>query len=178
MRAFVRLMFGAMVGAFVVQAYAGLHFIPTGVSNRLTDYALAIALLPVAAATAFLLWAGLRWLALAAWPAAVRMEFSDRGIAIYLGPFGQCFLDAGRLVVRYPHEMDPEEGGEAFELFEDPQLQERTRVPHIEHPDYPGRVDLLMLRYGVLDEPALAQRLSPFIAAVRGGAGHIERDRS
>lgn len=178
MRAFVRLLFGMLLGSFLVQAYGGLRFTPTGASNRLTDYALAIAMLPFTAGTLALLWAGLRWLALAFWPMSVRMEFSGQGIAMYLGPFGRCFLDAGRLKVQYPHEMDSEETDEVFEAFEDPEIQERTRVPHLVHPDYPGRVDLLMLRYGVLDEPALAETLRPFVAAVRHNLAGVREENS
>ena len=55
----------------------------------------------------------------------------------------------------------------AHESFEDPELQERTRLPHIEHPDYPGRLDWLILRLAGGQEQVVVQRLSPFIKAVR-----------
>ena len=76
-------------------------------------------------------------------------------------------LDAQRLEIRYPHELDPEDSEQRFESYEDPDVQERTRLPRMTHPEYPGRVDWVIRRFVPLDEAVLAQRLRPFLEAAR-----------
>jgi len=163
----LRLFGGAVVGVFVVTSYRGLHFVPSGASNRITDYALAVALLPVAVGGLYLLLTGLRWLLLVLWPGNLEIVGSSREILFALGPFGRHRFDAPRLRIRYPYECDPDEGEYSVEAFEDPQLQERTRVPRIDHPDHPGRVDRLIERFAAPQRQALVDAMQPFIAALR-----------
>ncbi len=167
LRAFVRLMCGSLLGVAVINGISGLRFVPTGSSNRLTDYAIAIALIPFALGALYLAGAGLRWLLLCGWPSPERIDFSAEMIALSLGPFGKCELDVKQLSMQYPHEIDPEEADEPFECYEDPEVQEKTRLPNMIHPDYPGQVDRLIRRFVRLDEAEIAERLTPFVRAVR-----------
>ena len=59
-RAILRLLAGAMISVVLAHAYGGLHFRPTATSNRLTDYAIVLALVPAAALAILLLAAWLR----------------------------------------------------------------------------------------------------------------------
>ncbi len=178
LRSLPRLLAAGATAALVGSVWGRLRFTPTGASNRIVDYAWAIALLPVALVALWLAAAGLRWLLLAAWPGRVAFCGRMRELTLALGPFGHYRLDIARLSVRYAHELDPEEGGDPFETFEDPELQERTRLPHMEHPDYPGRLDWLILRLAGGQEQVVVQLLRPFIEAVRKAHSMGEAERS
>ena len=131
LRSLPRLLAAGAAAVLIGSIWGRLRFTPTGASNRIVDYAWAIALLPVGLVALWLAASGLRWLLLAGWPRPVAFLGRRRELTLDLGPFGHHRLDAARMSVRYAHELDPEEGGDPFETFEDPELQERTRLPHI-----------------------------------------------
>lgn len=176
MRAALRILAGTVVGVFVWQAAGGLRFTPTGATNRISDYAAALILLPFALTALYLLMVGLRWLLLALWPAAVRVECATGAIEFHLGPFGRSRFDAQRLSARYPYELDADDDEQQFEKFEDPEVQERDRLPVMTHPAYPGRLELLIRRFTTDDETALAEKMRPFLRFVRGSAVQGDTD--
>ncbi|MCP4250128.1 MAG: hypothetical protein GY778_24055 [bacterium] len=178
LRALPRLLAAGAAVVLIGSVRGRLRFTPTGASNRITDYAWALALLPVVLAVLWLAVAGLRWLLLAVWPRRVAFCGRRRDLTLDLGPFGHHRLDVARMSIQYPHELDPDDGGDPFETFEDPEVQERTRLPHMEHPDYPGRLDWLLLRLAGGEEQAVVRQLSPFVKAVREADSMGEANQS
>ncbi len=150
-------------------AAPAIRFTPSGASNRIEDYALLIALLPVAGLGLWLAWRGARWLALACWPGRVGVEADARELVLALGPFGFWRLDAVRLRAVYLFELDSDElASDQFEAHLPEDHQRRVMLPRLSHPDcpFPIRERLLALLAG--DEPELARQLAPFIRAWRG----------
>jgi hypothetical protein len=175
-RALVRLLGGVVPAVTVWSVLDRLHFVPSGVSNRVVDYALAIAMIPFAIGALYLFGSGLRWLLLVVWPGHVGMTGRHKELELRLGPFGRWVLDAARLSIRYPHELDEEDADDTFERLVEPALLQRTRLPRMEHPDYPGRVNWLIQRFGPRDEEALASMLLPFVQEARQERAGRESD--
>ncbi len=170
-RGCVELALGLALAMTVVYFVSDLRLVPSGVSNRIGDYAVLAAMVPVSVAALVLVCRGLKWAALCAWPTDVGFGFTRDKLIIRLGPFGSAQYPAGVVSVRYPFEMSADEAaGSSFEAFlpEDEQLA--TLVPLITPPDgAPVRLDLL--RYTGRSETELAGALAPLLNGWRQSRG-------
>ncbi|MCC7292704.1 MAG: hypothetical protein IT449_11655 [Phycisphaerales bacterium] len=172
-RAAMRFAFYALAagGCYLLLRLAApaIRFTPSGASNRIEDYALLAALLPVAGLGLWLAWRGTRWLALAGWPGRVGIEAGERELVLALGPFGSLRLDAARLRAVYLFELDEDDlESDQFEAHLPENHQRQTLLPRMTHPEcpFPLRERLLLLLGG--DEADLARQLAPVIHAWRG----------
>ena len=77
-----------ILGAAAVMIYGRLNFIPSGVSNRLVDYAVAIAVSPLLLCALWTALKCLRWLALSLWAGAIDIVAAPTTLTFRLGPFG------------------------------------------------------------------------------------------
>lgn len=163
-RAVVWLVPAAILGVGAISIYRGVHFVPSGISNRFVDYAIALIALPVPAGALWTAWNALRWLLLALWPARVGVFASDAELTMRLGPFGTAVFEVERLEVRYAYECSGEEDDEAgFEAFIPEDEQHATLLPRITHPKAKAALNRVILRFAQGDEAETARRLRPAI---------------
>lgn len=152
----------------------GLRFRPSGVSNRIGDYSLAIVMLPVALGGLVIAGMGLRWLAMAVWPGWLGIVADADGLSFHLGPMGSARYCAGELDVRYLFELLGEDGegdAELYEALTDPQEQMASMLPRIRCARSAKSLERRIVRFTRMGEQELAALLRPFIESVR-------RDRS
>lgn len=147
-----------------------LRFSPSGISNRIEDYALAFVMLVLAILAVWLACSAIRWLALGLWPGRIGFTFDDVGVALRLGPFGRRRLEAAGFDTRYLYEMDEAERGQSVEAFLPPPVQHRTLVPPLRHRDIPQPLRTLLLDMAAGEEEELAERLAPVICLWRSRA--------
>lgn len=163
----------ALLGGSTLLIYRSLHFTPTGVSNRITEYLVAIATLPVAVGSLICVFRGLQWLLLAVWPGRVGLIGEADALVLQLGPFGRRRYPAVELDIRYPYELDDdadEDGG--YEAYLPEEEQKAKLLPRIMHRRAPAPINETILRFlaGMQDEIVTALR--PAIERWRGdGAG-------
>ncbi len=167
LRALTRAVFWSVVscaaGLAVTMIFGRLQFHPTGISNRLVDYSIAVTLLPLAPLAIFSAIRALRWLALCVWPGALGVYASEEALILRLGSFGTRRYDAARLDVRYPFELSGDIDDGAFEAFLPQEEQLASLLPRITHPDARQPLNLVMLRYAGGSESELAHRLRPML---------------
>jgi len=161
-RAVIWLVPAAILCVSVVSLYRGLHFVPSGISNRSVDYAVALIGLPFCAIALWTAWNAVRWLLLAAWPARLGIFASERQLILRLGPFGTRVFDAGRLDIRYPYECAGDDDG-GFEAFLPEEQQQATLLPRIAHPDARAPLHRTILKFALGDEADVAVGLRPAI---------------
>lgn len=167
---------GAALLAIVWRAWPSLRFVPSGVSNRITDYALATMLLAVAATGAALLALGLKWLLFWLWPGSLAIVADERELCIPTGPLRRVRLDWARMSARYSFEMSPDEDEDAFyfDSMMDEDTEPAARLPLLQHPACRGPVNYHLVRFAKAEENVLVQRLRPFVERIRqdDDAGH------
>lgn len=142
-----------------------LRFTPTATSNRLTDYALAVAVgAPMLAGVALIL-AALRWLLLAVWPGRLVIEVDEKALKFRLGPFGHRDLDWSRMEASYSHERedDPDEEPDPELLALEPEDEMAAHLPRMRHPRVAGDVRWLILRFADADEAEFASVFYPYV---------------
>jgi len=152
-----------LLGAVSVMIYGSLNFVPSGVSNRVVDYAMGLAASPLPLAAAWSAWIALRWLALSVWGNPVEIVATSTTLTFCLGPFGKQTLNAADLEVRYPFELVDEEDEGGFESFlpEDEQLA--TLLPRIVAVGVKVPLQRTILQFAVGEEADIARTLRPAI---------------
>ena len=94
-----------------------LNFAPTGTSNRIVDYSIALALIPFAIVGIAMAIKATSSLALAFWPVRLGVFLTEHGVRMRLGPLGVKSFDAARINVRYPFELIDEDDNGGVEAF-------------------------------------------------------------
>lgn len=154
---------GTAVGLVPIGVLPRLQWTPTAVDNRLDEYALLAAMLPLAGVSAALLWRGARWLAAACWPGRLRIEAGPAALTLALGPFGTAAYDARRLCIRYPFERVDDPQGAGFEGFLPEDVQRVQFLPEITHPEAKGSLRLRILKFAAGTESDIACRLNAVV---------------
>lgn len=157
----------AILGAATVFVFGGLEFAPSGVSNRLVEYSLAVVALPLPVAGAYAAFLALRWFALGLWPRRLGIFAAPEHLQFRLGPFGTRTFDARRLTIRYPFELADDEDDAAFESFLPQETQVETLLPRITHPQSKRPLNQVILRFATGSEIDMARALRPAIEAWR-----------
>lgn len=152
-----------ILGAAVTIIYGRLDFIPSGVSNRLVDYAVALATSPLLLAALWTATKCVRWLALCLWGSAVEITAAPTTLTFRLGPFGKRTYIVADLDIRYPFELfdEADEGG--FESFLPEEQQRRTLLPRILHPNTGVPLQRTILQFAAGEEADIARTLRPAI---------------
>ena len=166
-RAALRAVIFLFPGFFVVWLFASLtsrlEFVPSGVSNRITEYALAFIYLTIALGGVALAWRGLYWLTVALWPRPVCVVADADAIRFELGPMGRQCYDLTRISAVYPFD-EPEEGDDGvYEALRDPEKYAAEHLPKMTHPDAVSHLDVMIRHLVTADEITLARRLKPII---------------
>lgn len=171
------------LGGVAAIVFGQLQFVPSGTSNRLVDYSVAILMIPfVLGAVAFAIRAvGLACMAI--WPGSVGVYAGREVLTIRLGPFGTRRYDVQRLEVRYPYELPVDDGDNQFEALLPKEQQWAELVPRMTHPDASEQIDRTIRRMAGMADKEIARVLRPamdfYRAAGRGGEGaHREADES
>ena len=165
----------ALSGAACWLIYSRLDFRPAAVTNRLVDYALAVAALPLLMVAVLSAIKTLQWLLLAAWPKPVGIHADRRGLTFRLGPFRTRRFDAARLEVRYPFELLEEDDGGDFEAYLPEDQQLARFLPRLRHPQTNELLNRTILTFARNEEPQLAQTLRPLITHWRSERNHTGR---
>jgi len=147
--------------------WPSLVFVPTAVSNRITDYALAVVLVLLAAVGFSFALAGLRWLLFLFWPARLHIVADSKRLCIPTGPIGRLELDWERMSARYSFEVEPEELGEGFDSLMDEDEEPSVRLPLLRHPALRTPVNDLLTAFAGLEEGRLVGLLRPYVERVR-----------
>ena len=140
-----------------------LNFSPTGTSNRIVDYSIALALIPFAIVAIAMAIKATSSLALAFWPVRLGVFLTEHGVRMRLGPLGVKSFDAARIKVRYPFELIDEDDNGGFEAFLPEEEQLRRFLPRMDHPNSPRPLDRIMLDYVSATEEDAARLLRPII---------------
>lgn len=156
-----------LLGTATIVIYSRLEFIPTAVSNRLVDYAVAVASLPLTLVAVFCALRMLTQLLAVAWPPPLGIEAGEHSLALLLGPFGIKVFPADELDIRYPFELsgDSDDGG--FEQFLPEEEQMARLLPRITHPRAKLPINRTILRFVAGDEAQVARLLQPMVARWR-----------
>lgn len=151
-----------LLGAAAAIIFSRLDFRPTAVSSGIVDYAIAIAALPLAVVAVV---SGLRTVQhvlAAVWPGPLGIQADREYLQLFLGPFGMRGYRVVELDVRYPFEMEDEDGG-GFEQFL-PEVEQMARMlPRIIHRGTKVPINRTILRFAAGDEAAIASGLLPVI---------------
>lgn len=152
-----------LLGAVTVMIYGRLHFTPTGVSNRLVDFSIAVVALPAPVSAILCGLHALRWALLGVWPWPVGVSAQADVLRLHLGPFGTRRYNADELDVRYPFELsgDTEDGGYEALLPEEEQIA--RFLPRIHHPDAAEPLNRVILRFCRGNEADVAALLRPML---------------
>lgn len=166
-RGFLLAVGGVLLILPVVYVWPTLHFAPSPGWNRLTDYSRAIVVVIPAMVGVLVLVQAARWLALAAWPAALGFYAGEDALTLYLGPFGRHRLDWPRMKIAYSFDLGDDEEMDPDLLALDEEEEMQTFLPRIHHPAIHGNARFLIKRFADVDEPRLAVRLRPFFERIR-----------
>lgn len=148
--------------------YGSLTWNRPDLGRLLVDVSIAIIALPmpiVALVTAF---GGLRWLALALWPARLGIDADDTALTLRFGPFGTRRYEANQLRAVYPFETDGDPAELGFEAFLPPEQQIETLLPRMTYRSESVPVDRLVLRFAAGSEREIVAALRPAIGLWRG----------
>lgn len=152
-----------VLGVTTVMIYERLEFRPTGVSNRLVDYSIAVAAFPIALAAVFVAMRSLRWLLLCVWPGPLGVYAGEDALVLRLGSFGTQRYDAARLDVRYPFELSADADEGDFEAFLPEQEQLAKLLPRIAHPEASEPLNVVILRYAGMSQTEAASAFGPIL---------------
>ena len=158
----------AMLAALATYAvFVRLRFVPSGISNRLVDYSLAIIALPLPIAGIIALFRALRWIALSLWR-GIGIQADPSGLVFSLGPFGKRSFVSDRMLVRYPFEtLDDPEAGAGVEAYLPEEEQVRTLLPRMTYPGCAQQLGDVMLKFAAGDQDEIAAKLAPIALAWR-----------
>lgn len=174
-RAFTRgvlwLIPSALVGAVTLWIFQGLNFSPTGVSNRLVEYSIAVFVLPLPLAALWTLVKALRWFLLSGWPGHLGVFADQQELTLALGPFGIKKYDISRMDIRYPFELSADLEGEGYEAFLPEEEQKEKFLPRLTHPLVKGKINHTILAFVVEDESTAVTVMRPVIEQWRSQQG-------
>ncbi len=139
--------------------WSRLHFVPSAVSNRITDYALAWLLLIGFLAGLLMAWRAVVWFVAVLAPGPLGFWIGREALTARLATFGRWTCPWRTLRIEWPDYL--------FTL----ELDEEDRLPMKECPPMHTaegvRVDVLMRRFAALSEdawwPRLEERLRPLL---------------
>ncbi|MCH7597298.1 MAG: hypothetical protein IID35_12175 [Planctomycetes bacterium] len=140
-----------------------LNFSPTGTSNRIVDYSIALALIPFAIVGIAMAIKATSSLALAFWPVRLGVFLTEHGVRMRLGPLGVKSFDAARINVRYPFELIDEDDNGGFEAFLPEEEQMAEFLPRMLHPDASEPINRLILKFSMGTEAEVAAAFGPMI---------------
>jgi len=152
-----------LLGVTSFLIYTSLHFVPSGVSNRLVDYSVALISLPIPLTALWSVFKGGCWLLLSLWPAPVGVFADERTLTLRLGPFGTMGYDAARLDLRYPFELSQDDEGGGFEAFLPEEEQQMRLLPRILHPSAREPLNRVILRFVQRSEEEAVRSLRPLL---------------
>jgi len=152
-----------LLGVTSFLIYTSLHFVPSGVSNRLVDYSVALISLPIPLTALWSVFKGGCWLLLSLWPAPVGVFADERTLTLRLGPFGTMGYDAARLDLRYPFELSQDDEGGGFEAFLPEEEQQMRLLPRILHPSAREPLNRVILRFVQPSEEEAVRSLHPLL---------------
>lgn len=166
----------AVVCALVtVGMFGRINLAPSGLSNRLVEYCLALCTLPVAVGAAAFGVLATRWFLLAVWPGKLGVFAGPKELILRLGSFGTRRFDADRLDVKYPFELELDVSECGVEDFLPEEEQRATLVPRITFPGVKEPIRLTILRFADLAESEIATTIRPWVEARRS---HRSTDES
>ena len=154
--------------AAALTIYPKLHFRPTAVSSGIVDYAIAVATIPLLVFGLYSAFRTVQYFLAVVWPGDVGVQADREYLQLFLGPFGRKGFLVRELDVRYPFEMDDEEGG-GFERFLPEDQQRSQMLPRILHSSESRPINRTILRFAAGDEARIAAQLGPVIS--QWGAG-------
>jgi len=160
------------LGGVAVAVFSRLQFIPSGTSNRLVDYSLAVVMIPIVLGAAAFAIRAAGLACMAVWPGAVGVYAGRDELTIKMGPFGTRRYDVARLDVRYPYELPADDGEDQFEALLPEERQVAELFPRITHPDARELIDRTIRRMAGVPEDDIVHILRPaiyFYRAVREG---------
>ncbi len=162
----------AVLSIASVLVYVELDFSPSGISNRLVDYGLALCVLPFGVFGIYCAYQAIRWLLLFVWPGTLGVFADEDALVLRLGSFGVRYYEASDIDVRYPFELDSdlEDGG--FEAFLPEEQQRDTLLPRIAHPKAAGPINIDILRFTGVSEVEAARTLRPVIDSWQASVLH------
>jgi len=158
-----------LLGVTSFLLYTSLHFVPSGVSNRLVDYSVALISLPIPLTALWSVLKGARRLLLSLWPAPVGVFADERTLTLRLGPFGTRSYDASRMDIRYPFELSQDDEGGGFEAFLPEEEQQMRLLPRILHPSARDPLNRVILRFVQPSEEEAVRSLRPLLDHWRSG---------
>ena len=167
------------LGGVAVAVFSQLQFIPSGVSNRLVDYSLALLMIPIVLGAAAFAIRAAGLACMAVWPGSVGVYAGRDELTIKMGPFGTRRYDVGRLDVRYPYELPADDGEDQFEALLPQERQMAELIPKITHPDARELIDRTIRRMAGGPEDNIVRMLRPaidFYRAVREGDKGVRGD--
>lgn len=161
-----------------IRVITSLNYQPTSVTNRITEYSLALVLLPIAITGLALALAGLRWLVFALWPGKLQITADADALTFALGPMGTHRYPTDRLELHYLFEMDLDAENEdvLYESLLDAEIQMAEMLPRIRVPGEAERLDRRILEFVEGSEKQTADALRPFVAYMRRGREDQPRD--
>lgn len=143
--------------------FRDLRLAPTGASNAIVDWGIALAAFPLAVLGLGCAFAASRWALAACWPAPLGIVADATALTFRLGPFGNRAYDAARLDVKYLFELSSDGEDEGYEAFLPEEAQRSSLLPRIVHPFARERLDRSILKYADGDESAAAIALRPIL---------------
>ena len=148
-----------------VAMYGRLRLAPSGMYNRLVEYSLAACTIPIVCAGVIFAFLAVRWFLLALWPGVVGIIANEEGLLLRLGSFGTRHLAASGLDIRYPFELEVDDGETSVEAFLPEEQQFSTLLPRILTPGVSEPVNFTILRFIALSEADAAAALRPWVEA-------------
>lgn len=140
-----------------------MQFGPTATSNRIVDYAIAIAALPLPAVGVVCAIRAVRHFLAVVWCSRLGVYASEISLRLHFGPFGTVEYPAKELDIRYPFELsgDFEDGG--FEQYLPEGEQIARLLPRITHPRVKVPINRTVLQFVSGDEASIASMMRPVI---------------
>lgn len=143
--------------------YGKLNFSANAVSNRIVDFAVATAALPLVILMGFCVMRFVQYTLMVCWFSPLGVRAGAEFLELRLGPFGSAGYRSAELDIRYPFELsgDFEDGG--FEQFLPEEEQISRLLPRILHQNSPRPINRTFIRFLRGDERAIANSLRPAI---------------
>lgn len=156
--------------------FSRLDLTPSGLTNRLVEFSIAICLLPVAVAAIWLTVVAARWFALAVWPGRLGVFAGPESLELRFGSFGTHRFDADRLNMAYPFEQDLDASECGVEAFLPEEKQRETLLPQITFPGEKTPINQSILRFVAPPEIEAAAALRSWIESQQ--ARHAQSGRT
>ena len=152
-----------LLGAATFVVYGRLEFFPTAISNRIVDYAVMVAALPLPVLGIVCAIRAARHFLAVVWLSPLGIQADDESLKLHLGPFGNVSYPARELDIRYPFELsgDFDDGG--FEQFLPEEEQMARLLPRMTHPRARLPINRIILRFALGDEAQIAALMRPAI---------------